>query len=762
MVRRYGVSTIVLGILFFTALPVFARQQLTGHVPKEAATAPLLGDMDQAQTLNLSISLPFRNLEEMERLVDEIYDPHSSSYRRFLTPQETAARFGPDPADYQAVLDFLSTHHFKVTKTYTQHSLVCFQGRVDDIQKAFHVRLKRYSREGGGEFHAPDREPFLDLDVPLEHIQGLENAQLPRHSSPRQPLSTRPRAQMGTGSTGLYMGNDFRNIYFPGLPNSYLGAGQTIALIEFDVYTASDVSLYAQDAAITTSAGVTIQPTLSNVLLDGTQQNEPGGNDDEVTLDIEMAFAMAPQATICVYEQSLTFYNPLEILNDIEANPGIHQISSSWLYSGVSAANFNMLALQGQACFQCAGDHGSYISSGFQTAVPNPIYYSPNMTVVGATTLSTSGNTYTGEKVWNNGGVSGGGICSGGTGSATLAVPAYQDSVIGVNGASGAYRNIPDVTFVGDQVELVYGGIMAGGASGTSASAPLWAGISALINQYAAVQSKGPVGLLNASLYNLASNATTYANDFNDITVGNNNYYGTDPGAYAAGTGYDLASGLGSPKTQLIYDIVGLVNTPTNTSTVTVTQTSTNTRTPTSTATNTATSTATQTTSNTPTATSTATVTNSATFTVTLTFSATASTTNSATITSTSSSAPTQTSTRTVTLTPTITSTPTTTPTPTATVNTSIYLSANLFDPLAGGNLTVHYGVLSSGSVKVTVCDLVGRQLQDLVNGNQGVGTYTASWDGKENRGRVVASGIYFIVIEESGKRQLLKVLVVK
>ncbi len=683
MVRYFGIPSAFLGAFIFMAMPAFALQTLTGHIPREAATAPLLGDMDTTQILKLTVALALRNQNQLDQLVKELYDPHSPSYRHFLTPEETAAQFGPDPFDYQAVMDFAAAHHLIVTKTYPNRMIVSLRGRVDDIQKAFHVRMKRYSRADGSEFHAPDREPSVDLAVPLEHIEGLENVQLPRRSFPQKPINTLSKAQSGTGSAGLYLGNDFRNIYFPGLPSTYLGAGQTIALMEFDVYTASDIALYAQDAAMTTSGGVALQPQLVNVPLDGTDPNSPGGSANEVTLDIETAFAMAPQATIYVYEQSLGNENPLEMLNDIAAVPSIQQISSSWTYSEVSGAIYSTLAAQGQAYYQAAGDLGAYVSSDPENIVQPPMTFSSLMTVVGATTLSTSGSAYTSEKVWNNSPgapatalsfpinwVSGGGICSGGGGYgySALAFPSYQSSIAGVNGASSTYRNIPDVSIVGDQIEFVYGGGV-GGVGGTSAATPLWAGISALINQYAAAQGKGPMGLLNTTLYKLASNAVTYANDFNDVTMGNNNYYQAAPSQYAAAAGYDLASGLGSPKTQLIYDIVG-VSPPTATPTVTGTPT------------NTATSTATNTVTNSPTNTPTPTVTNSPTVTATSTITNTPTNTASNTSTNTATSSPTNTATDTVTDTPTNTTTNTVTNTATVTTTSTMTNTATNSPPI--------------------------------------------------------------------------------
>jgi subtilase family serine protease len=718
MIRNFKFSWVFLGVFLFTTPPAFALQQLAGHVPREAATAPRLGDMDPVQTLDLNVSLPLRNQTQLDQLIKELYDPHSPSYRHFLSREQFAAQFGPDPADYQAVIDFAAVHHLTVTKTYHNRLVLDLHGTVDDIQKTFHVRMKRYSRADGSEFHAPDREPSVDLEVPFTYIGGLQNVHKPRSFAAKRSINQSAKPFLGTGSSGEYFGNDFRNIYLPGFPNTYLGQGQTIALIEFDLYNSSDITLYAQDAAMTTSTGTAISPNLTNVGVDGTNTNgTPGSQTAEVALDIEMAFAMAPSASIYVYEQN-EGTTADDMFNAIADTPGINQISCSWGFD-VDGGLWNILntyAAQGQALYMCAGDLGSVVAGGPDSAMDAIFTTSPYMTVVGATELSSSGNTYTSETVWNGtppaatqtpaySSASGGGICDGRGNAATLPVPTYQAFVGGSNGASNTYRNIPDVTIAGFNIEEISGGVTFG-EGGTSASTPLWAGISALINQYAATQNKAPVGLLNPVLYNLASNATTYANDFNDVTMGNNNYWHNDPTQYAAGPGYDLASGLGSPKTQLIYDVVGALNTVTNTPTPTNT------------------------------------------FTV----------TQTPTITSTRTISPTPTITGTATMTPTITATVT----PTSTPMSSSFLNANIFNPMNGGTLTVYYGVVSVGTVKVAVYNIAGQKLQDLVNGTQGIGTYTASWDGKDNRGYTVASGIYLVAIDQTEQRQLLKVLVVK
>jgi subtilase family serine protease len=164
----------------------------------------------------------------------------------------------------------------------------------------------------------------------------------------------------------------------------------------------------------------------------------------------------------------------------------------------------------------------------------------PNCTPVG----------YGGEKVWNEPSF---GAATGGAQSLLFGVPSYQ------NGLGLAARG-PDVAYnaaINGGVLVVYGGLgvpLVFIVGGTSAGSPQWAGIVALANQARANLTKGPIGDLNPVLYNIYHSARN-ATDFHDITVGNDQLVGS-PVGFSAGTGYDLASGIGSPVVdQLIVDL---------------------------------------------------------------------------------------------------------------------------------------------------------------------------------------------------------------
>ncbi len=257
---------------------------------------------------------------------------------------------------------------------------------------------------------------------------------------------------------------------------------------------------------------------------------------------------------------------------------------------------FNQFAIQGQTFFQASGDFGAYVTGDPWFTVQSPMNIITNLTAVGGTELVTTsaGGSWSSESTWNNplekaastttpvipnyAGASGGGICSGPpfTPSSTpLPLPTYQLPFINSqNKGSSSYRNVPDVSAVADYFFVAYGNGLTSGGCGTSYASPLWAGFMALVNQQLATSgNKGPVGFVNPTLYTLAASPTPYYNDFHDIADGSNNNYWhpTTTPIYPAVTGYDLATGLGSIKCNLLNDVVTQVPTWTPTFTLTPT-----------------------------------------------------------------------------------------------------------------------------------------------------------------------------------------------
>jgi len=499
------------------------RQVLTGHLPSAMAGSRALRSMERTAKLNLSIGLPLRNEEQLDALLAQISDPSSPNYRHYLTPEQFAERFGPSDSDYQALTAFAQEKGLTVTKSNANRMVLNVTGTAPDVEKAFHVKMNTYSHPTRGQFYSADREPSIDADVKIGHVAGLNNFILPK------PMNIQIKADAkadvsGSGPNGRLIGSDFRAAYAPNV--SLNGAGQSVALLEFDGFFSGDVT---KNFAAANLPAVPV----TTVLVDE-YDGSAGSYNTEVILDIMMAAYMAPAlSSVTVYEG----YWPDDILSQIACDNTAKQISSSWGFDTDSTTEqiFKQFQAQGQSFFQASGDDGGYYGGAF------PPSDDPNITVVGGTNLTTAGagGAWSAESSWY---YSGGGV------SVTYPIPSYQKN-LNLTAANGSVtmRNVPDVSMVGAiQIYLVANNGQPMSIGGTSASTPLWAGFTALINQQAVANANPTVGFLNPAIYAIG-NSGNYSQDFNDIRSGNN-------GEFQSVAGYDLATGWGSPAGQQLID----------------------------------------------------------------------------------------------------------------------------------------------------------------------------------------------------------------
>src|SRR4051812_35858769 len=194
------------------ALAQTSRQVLQGHVPAAVANLSSSGSLPAAKVLHLAIGLPLRNQEALTNLLQQLYNPASPNYRQWLTPENFTERFGPTDKDYQALIDFAKANRLNWT-THPNRVVFDIAGTVSDIEKAFHVALRVYHHPTEArDFYAPDREPSLDLTVPILNISGLDDYSLPHPRSTIKPIDHTSLAKPNTGSgpSGSYLGADFR------------------------------------------------------------------------------------------------------------------------------------------------------------------------------------------------------------------------------------------------------------------------------------------------------------------------------------------------------------------------------------------------------------------------------------------------------------------------------------------------------------------------------------------------------------------------
>ncbi|HKW29351.1 MAG TPA: S53 family peptidase [Verrucomicrobiae bacterium] len=528
------------------------RKALPGHVPAAVSHLLPVGRLNASNRIDLAIGLPLRNREALTNLLQQLYDPTSPNFHHYLTPEQFTEKFGPTETDYQTVLRFISTNGLTVVGAYSHRELVDVSATVADIEKAFHVNLLTYRHPTEQrEFYAPDIEPSVDSNVPIQTLDGLNNYYRPYPGARKQTIRSSSPAN-GTGPLNTYRGKDFRNAYAPGV--TLTGAGQYVGLVEFDGYFQSDITNYESQAGLPNVPFTIIKLPGSSGFPDNNTNYI-----SEVSLDIEMVISMSPGlSSLYVFEGS-SFDSEA---GSIVTNSQIKQISSSWFGFGFDSTGdgfLQQMAAQGQTFFQASGDGDAYTQ---QITRPGDDLYA---TTVGGTalTMDVTSSNYVSETVWNSGfqspgwfgngaytnGSTVGGYWGSGGGISTNSIPGWQQGVnLTAVGGSTTKRNIPDVALTAVNIWVNYFNGLSGGFEGTSCAAPLWAGFAALVNQQAAADGKPPIGFINPALYAIGE-GQNYNSSFHDIVTGNDTWPGSTT-AFNSATGYDLCTGWGSPNGQ--------------------------------------------------------------------------------------------------------------------------------------------------------------------------------------------------------------------
>ena len=532
-----------------------AQTVLTHHVRSvvsrgEATTA---GRLPANHVMTLNLVLPLRDPAGLKSFLADLYNPASPDYRQFVTPTEFTARFGPTAEDYEKVVRFATSSGFEVVGGSRDGMDVQIKGPVSAVETAFHVNMRVYNHPTEARtFYSPDREPVMDLNIPLWHVSGLDNYSLPHPLVVKksdyaaahgiEPDAVVKHATTGSGPSASFLGSDMRAAYYG--TGSLTGAGQNLGLWEYEGTDLADLTTYFKNVGQTNNVPVTL------LSVDGTKTSctEASGrcDDTEQTLDMTQAIGMAPGlASLVVYVGStdtaiisaMTTHSPLPTT-----------IGCSWGWTPADATTldpyFQKMAAQGQNFFAASGDSSTWSKSNEAWPADDA-----NVVSVGGTDLVTASaaGPWSSETAWVD---SGGGISPD-----SIAIPAWQQLsgvITSTNKGSTTLRNGPDVsananfTFYvcADQTTCT-----ANSYGGTSFAAPMWAGYIALVNQQLVADGKPTIGFLNPTIY--AENVTSaYSADFHDITSGTS-------GSYSATTGYDLVTGWGSPNAGLLNALVG-------------------------------------------------------------------------------------------------------------------------------------------------------------------------------------------------------------
>ena len=446
-----------------------------------------------------------------------------------LTREQFAEKHGADPRSEEIVRAFAAEFGLSVEDPAERGRRTLYlTGPQEAMEKAFGVTLQSHATAAGvirlreGEITLPE-----EVAPHVEAVLGLDN---------------RPQAKSHCRNAKPHAGNvsytPVQVAQFYGFPANAKATGQTIGVLELGGgYRTADITAYFNSLGLSA-------PTVSAVSVDkGTNSpGDPNGADGEVMLDIEVSAAVAPGANIVVYFAPNTDQGFIDAVatavHDSVNKPSVLSVSwggpeSTWTQQAVTALDqaCQAAAALGVTITVASGDDGSTDGvSGGGNNVDFPAS-SPNVLACGGTKLVASGSTITSETAWNelsaNEGATGGGV------STLFALPTWQaNSKVPAPTTSSGGRGVPDVA--GDADPTTGYTVRVDGQTstigGTSAVAPLWAGLIALAN----AANGQDAGFINPTLYGDPK-------AFRDITSGNN-------GAFSAGPGWDACTGLGSPN----------------------------------------------------------------------------------------------------------------------------------------------------------------------------------------------------------------------
>jgi kumamolisin len=507
------------------------RVPLEGSSRAPLSGATRVGPADVAEKIQVTVTLR-RGSAPGEFPSDAELGRGLPAQRTYLTREEFAAQHGARAADISAIGAFAAANNLEIVSAEPARRTIVLAGTVGAFGKAFAAELQLHSFQG-----RTFRCRFGTLQIPaelenvIEGVFGLDN---------RPQARTHFRRRVRAAATDVsFTAPQVAEAY--NFPAGADGSGQAIAILELGGgYRAQDLSAYFSNLGLAV-------PVVTAISVDGAS-NSPTGNadgpDGEVELDIEVAGAIAPAAKIGVYFAPNTDQGFIDALttavHDTTLRPSIVSISwggpeNSWTAQARNSLNSACqdAATMGVTVFVASGDSGATDGSSDGALEVDFPSSSPFVIGCGGTKLALSGNSISSEVGWNqlaqDEGASGGGV------SEVFALPPFQTGAKVPKAPNGFVgRGVPDVSADADPASgyevLVDGTPTVIG--GTSAVAPLWAGLLARINQ-----SIGkPAGYLNPLLYAAAAEKT-----FHDITSGTN-------GGYSAAPGWDPCTGLGSPN----------------------------------------------------------------------------------------------------------------------------------------------------------------------------------------------------------------------
>jgi kumamolisin len=511
------------------------------------ADAHSIGPVPADERFEITVVVRGRAAPELHAMQGEL------ARRQYLTREQYAAMHGASEDDLDAVAGFARKAGMAVVERRPAARSIVLSGTAAQVGSAFQTAIERVEHAAG-----ISRRRTAPVQLPPElagivtGVFGIDDTPIARPyyrfaTPPMQPAEERAAA-------AAFSPPDIARLY--DFPQGLDGSGQCIAIIELGGgYRTADLNAYFRSLSLPT-------PKVSAVSVDGGRNSPslPWSADAEVMLDIEIAGAVAPGASIAVYfapNSEQGFVDAISAaVHDSVNKPSVISISwgapeSEWSAQGLQAMDqaFQAAASLGVTVCCAAGDAGSSDQNP-ENGTPDGLAHadfpasSPYVLACGGTRLIANGGTIDSETVWNDDvqtSATGGGV------SDVFDLPAWQDGAgVPRSGNPGGRigRGLPDVAgnaspSTGYRVRVDFLSFVVGG---TSAVSPLWAGLVARFNQ----RLEMPVGWLNPLLYG----PVVGTGAFRDITSGNN-------GGYPAAEGWDACTGWGSPIGSKLLEALG-------------------------------------------------------------------------------------------------------------------------------------------------------------------------------------------------------------
>jgi subtilase family serine protease len=537
------------------------------------AKSTLLSAVDQNQPISVILALPLSDPQGAAEFVRHVSNPGDPLFHQYLTPEEFAAKFGANSADYAALKQWATNNGLTVVHESLARTCLTVRGSAVQLQALFKTQLNNYRSPDGKEFYSAVINPTIPDGIAsrVAGVIGLTNGA--HYAALAKPykvfgedasVPTKAPDSGGTGPGGTYSPADLRTCYQ--IP-AYGGlVPQSVAVFEQGGYSQSDIATYLKTLK------------LPNVPVSFVGVNGYDGhvNDNQVeleaVLDIDMIIGINPKVKeVLVYEDGNDPFGValIDALDQVASDKKVQTLSISYGVDEVQQGNTQMkaentaltqLASEGITVLVSSGDNGAYGRTGgtyspAKLEAPDP-GSQPLVTCVGGTTLTTGPNeVWLGEEVWNRLGLGFG--ATGGGVSSFWKIPDWQSpAYVTTNGGSSTHRNVPDVGAVGDPLTGVgvYSQINGGWVQigGTSLSAPIWGGYISILNAGSEYLSGTSIGFFNPTLYGIGfligigyGNPSNYLFPVPDGTNGDPTLYGGVPG-FSAGSGYTNCTGSGT------------------------------------------------------------------------------------------------------------------------------------------------------------------------------------------------------------------------